>query len=102
MVVSTLDPHGEFPMAVARALYAVSPPIICACALACTLAAQEVPVPQLTPGSARKPAAAAGKPVEPQTVALTVRKGAPLQVALAQEIRVRKWGQPAHPLLIKP
>src|SRR5258708_9298895 len=102
MVVSTLDPHGKVPMAVDRALYAVSPPISCACALACTLAAQEVPVPQLTPGSARKPAAAAGKPVEPQTVALTVAKGAPLQVALDEEIRVKKVGQPVHARIVEP
>src|SRR5258706_11840560 len=100
MVANTLDPHGEFPMAVGRALYAVSPTIICA--LAYTLAAQEVPVPQLTSGSARKPAAAASKPAEPQTVALTVAKGAPLQLALDEEIRVKKVGQPVHARIVEP
>ena len=67
--------------------------------------AQEVPIPQLTPGSARKPAAEPTKPAEPappQTVALTVAKGAPLQVALDQEIRVTKVGQPVHARIVEP
>src|ERR1700688_935182 len=67
--------------------------------------AQEVPIPQLTPGSARKPAAESSKPAEPpppQTVALTVAKGAPLQVALDEEIRVKKVGQPVHARVVEP
>src|SRR6202163_4112914 len=67
--------------------------------------AQEVPIPQLTPGSARKPAAEPTKPAEPappQTVALTVAKGSPLQVALDQEIRVKKVGQPVHARIVEP
>src|ERR1700681_2132227 len=67
--------------------------------------AQEVPIPQLTPGSARKPAAEPTKPAEPappQTVALTVAKGAPLQVALDEEIRVKKVGQPVHARVVEP
>ena len=67
--------------------------------------AQEVPIPQLTPGSARKPAAEPTKPAEPappQTVALTVAKGAPLQVALDEEIRVKKVGQPVHARIVEP
>src|SRR6202163_276714 len=69
------------------------------------LEAQEVPIPQLTPGSARKPAAEPTKPAEPappQTVALTVAKGSPLQVALDQEIRVKKVGQPVHARIVEP
>lgn len=47
--------------------------------------AQETPIPQLTPGSARKLAPAssvprAGAPL--QSVALSIPKGTPLQVAL--------------------
>src|ERR1700686_1249979 len=67
--------------------------------------AQEVPIPQLTPGSARKPAAEPTKPAEPappQTVALAVAKGAPLQVALDEEIRVKKVGQPVHARIVEP
>jgi len=80
---------------------------------ACTIEAQEVPVPQLTPGSGRgsergserKPASASvdpAQPAPPQTVALTVAKGAPLQVALDQEIRVKKVGQPVHARIMEP
>jgi len=71
----------------------------------CTVEAQEVPVPQLTPGSERKPASAPSNPAQPappQTVALTVAKGAPLQVALDQEIRVKKVGQPVHARIVEP
>lgn len=65
--------------------------------------AQDAPMPQLSPGSARKPAASApNTPPPPQTVTLTVPKGTPLQVALDQEIRVRKPGQPIHGLIVEP
>jgi hypothetical protein len=69
------------------------------------LAAQEPPVPQLTPGSERKPAPAptdAAQPAPPQTVALTVAKGSPLQVALDKEIRVTKVGQRVHGRIVEP
>jgi type IV secretory pathway VirB10-like protein len=72
---------------------------------ACAIEAQEVPVPQLTPGSARKPASASinpAQPVPPQTVALTVAKGSPLQVALDQEVRVKKVGQSVHARIVEP
>ena len=58
--------------------------------------AQEPPIPQLAPGSARKPAPASSVPnatAPPQSVALSVPKGTPLQVALDQEIRVLMLGK---------
>src|SRR5208337_4232499 len=71
----------------------------------CTIEAQDVPVPQLTPGSGRKPASASidpARPAPPQTVALTVAKGSPLQVVLDQEVRVKKVGQPVHGRTVEP
>src|SRR5260370_7474742 len=76
-----------------------------ACPITSQIEAQEVPMPRLTPGSARKPAAEPGKPAEPaptQTVARSVAKGAPLQVAMDQEIRVKKVGQPVHARIVEP
>ena len=76
---------------------------------ACILAAQEVPMPQLSPGSERgserKPVPASGEPTQPrppQTVALTVAKGSPLQVALDAEVRVERVGQPVHARIVEP
>jgi hypothetical protein len=71
----------------------------------CAIEAQDVAIPQLTPGSARKPASASidpAQPAPPQTVTLTVAKGSPLQVALDQEIRVKKVGQPVHARIMDP
>jgi len=71
-------------MALARALCTILLTILWTCAIE----AQDVPVPQLTPGSERKPASASidpAQPAPPQTVALTVAKGSPLQVVLDQE-----------------
>jgi type IV secretory pathway VirB10-like protein len=88
-------------MALARALCI----ILLTFTWACTIEAQDVPVPQLTPGSERKPASASSNPAQPappQTVALTVAKGSPLQVALDQEIRVKKVGQPVHARIVEP
>ena len=96
-------------MALPRALSTVLLTFTWACAIGSQIGsrieAQEVPIPQLTPGSARKPAAEPTKPAEPappQTVPLTVAKGAPLQVALDQEIRVKKVGQPVHARIVEP
>jgi type IV secretory pathway VirB10-like protein len=92
-------------MALTRAVSTIVLTFIWACPIASQIEAQEVPIPQLTPGSARKPAAEPDKPAEPappQTVALTVAKGAPLQVALDQEIRVKKVGQPVHARIVEP
>ncbi len=92
-------------MALARALCA----IVVSLTWACALAAQEVPVPQLSPGSERgserKPAPASSEPARPrppQTVALTVAKGSPLQVALDGEVRVERVGQPVHARIVEP
>ena len=67
--------------------------------------AQEAPIPQLTPGSARKPAPELSVPATsapPQSVALSVPKGTPLQVALDQEVRVKRVGQPIHGRIVEP
>src|SRR5438477_59420 len=67
--------------------------------------AQEAPVPQLLPGSARKLAAETTIPTQdppPQTVSLTVPKGASLQVALDREVRIKKVGQPIHGRIVEP
>jgi len=66
------------------------------------MAQEEAPRPQLLPGTARPPAQTANTPAPPQTVALSVPKGTPLQVALDQEIRVRKVGQPIHARIVEP
>jgi len=92
-------------MALTRAFSTILLTLTCGCTIGARIEAQEVPIPQLTPGSARKPAAEPSKPAEPvppQTVALTVAKGAPLQVALDQEIRVKKVGQPVHARIVEP
>jgi hypothetical protein len=92
-------------MALTRTLSAILLTLTCGCSIGARIEAQEVPIPQLTPGSARKPAAEPSKlaePAPPQTVALTVSKGAPLQVALDQEIRVKKVGQPVHARIVEP
>jgi type IV secretory pathway VirB10-like protein len=88
-------------MALARALGTILLTII----WACTIEAQDVPIPQLTPGSERKPASASSEPPQPappQTVALTVAKGSPLQVALDREVRVKKVGQTVHARVVEP
>jgi hypothetical protein len=67
------------------------------------VAQEEAPRPQLLPGTSRPPAARRDNtPAPPQTVALTVPRGTPLQVALDQEIRVRKVGQPIHGRIVEP
>src|ERR1700732_2023873 len=96
-------------MGLPRALSTILLTFTWACAIGSQIGspieAQEVPIPQLTPGSARKPAAEPSKvaePAPPQMVPLTVAKGAPLQVALDQEIRVKKVGQPVHARIVEP
>jgi hypothetical protein len=68
-------------------------------------ASQEAPVPQLLPGTARKPSADSKTPAPqaaPPTIALTVPKGTPLQVAIDCEVRVKKVGQPVHARVVEP
>ena len=67
--------------------------------------AQEAPVPQLTPGSARKLAPASSVPsacAPLQSVSLSIPTGTPLQVVLDQEIHVKKVGQPIHGRIVEP
>ena len=67
--------------------------------------AQEAQIPQLTPGSARKPVPASSVPSTSapfESVALSLPAGTPLQVALDQEIRVKKVGQPIHGRIVEP
>jgi hypothetical protein len=88
-------------MALPRALFTILLALTCAR----TIAAQDAPVPQLTPGSERKPTALSGNPAPPappQTIALTVAKGAPLQVALDREVQVKKVGQSLHARVVEP
>jgi hypothetical protein len=68
------------------------------------ISAQEPAVPQLLPGSARKTPADVNpeQPTTPAMVSLTVPKGAALQVALDQEIRVRRVGQRVHARVVEP
>jgi hypothetical protein len=70
-----------------------------------TMAAQEPPIPQLTPGSARRSPAAERLPATaalPQTIALAVSAGTPLQVALEGEVHVRRVGQPVQARIVEP
>ncbi len=75
----------------------------CACALGA--AGQDMPIPQLKPGSERKPvepAIISSQPASTQTIDLTVPKGTPMQVALDQEVRLRKVGQTIHGRVVEP
>jgi len=70
-----------------------------------SMEAQEPPVPQLSPGSARRPAPTSRFQTtssSPQSVVLSVPRGTPLQIALAQEIRVKRVGQPVHARIVEP
>src|SRR5579862_7466030 len=60
-------------------------------------------IPQLLPGTARKAGGIASIP-EPtlQVIPLTVPQGTPLQVALADEVRVRKVGQLIEGKIVEP
>jgi hypothetical protein len=74
-------------------------------AIAClgSLEAQEAPIPQLSPGSARKPVPRLqAAPSSQQSVALSVPRGTPLQVALDQDIRVKRVGQAVHARIVEP
>jgi type IV secretory pathway VirB10-like protein len=66
---------------------------------------QDLPIPQLKPRSERnmaEPATMTSQPAVSQTIALTVPKGTPMQVALDQEVRVRKVDQAIHGRLVEP
>ena len=65
-------------------------------------AAQEVPVPQLTPGEKRRPQAAQPESEAPQMIDLHLPKGTPMQVMLPDEVHVKKVGQPLHGRIVEP
>jgi type IV secretory pathway VirB10-like protein len=75
--------------------------LVCACGVgAC---GQDVPIPQLKLGSERKaPVVKSSQASSPQTIALTVPKGTPMEVALDQELHVRKVGQIVHARVLEP
>jgi hypothetical protein len=65
--------------------------------------AQDAPMPHLTPGNKRKATPQEKtEPSAPQSVALTVPKGTPLQVALDSEVCVKKAGQAIHGRVVQP
>jgi hypothetical protein len=67
------------------------------------IVAQEAPMPHLTPGNQRKATPQEKiEPAAPQSVALTVPKGTPLQVALDGEVRVKQAGQAIHGRVVQP
>jgi len=51
--------------------------------------------------AAEEPAVPAAQS-EPQTIPLTLQKGTPLQIALDQEVRIHKAGQPIHGKIVRP
>jgi type IV secretory pathway VirB10-like protein len=67
------------------------------------MVAQDAPMPHLTPGTQRRPTPQE-KPelAQPQSVALAVPKGTPLQVALDREVCVKKVGQAIRGRVVQP
>jgi type IV secretory pathway VirB10-like protein len=63
---------------------------------------QEAPMPRLTPGNERKPAILPAEPGPPQIVPLSVPKQTSLQVALDQELKVKRVGQSVSARLVDP
>src|ERR1035438_7509120 len=77
----------------------------CAFTLAVRAGAQEASGPELKPGSERKTASTdndATRPAPPQMIPLTVAKGSPLQVALDEDVRIKKVGQTIHGRVVEP
>ncbi len=65
--------------------------------------AQEPPIPQLKPGSARKPIPPVIEVIAPpQMIDVTVPKGTPIQIALDNEVRLRKVGQTLNGRVVEP
>ena len=64
----------------------------------------DTPPPHLLPGSARPAARAASGPdtLAPQSVALTVPKGTSLQVAIENEVRIKRVGQSVEGQVVEP
>src|SRR5258708_31329852 len=55
----------------------------------------------LAMGQDQAPPSSPADSTPPQTIALTVARNTPLQVALDKEVRVRKVGQPVHGRLVR-
>jgi hypothetical protein len=74
------------------------------CGFSTAVFAQEPPIPQLKPGSERQPAqpASPAPATPPQNIDLIVPKGTPIQVALDEEVKVRKPGQKIHARVVEP
>lgn len=67
-----------------------------------TLVVRPSPADSPSVSAPATPATVAPAPAPPQTVALTVTSGTPLQIALDREVRVRKVGQPISGHLVQP
>jgi len=74
------------------------------CGFSAAAFAQEPPIPQLTPGSGRKPSQPASPTpaASPQNIDLIVPKGTPIQVALDEEVKVHGPGQKIHAQVVEP
>ena len=79
------------------------PVVLFAGSLAGVSVAQDAPMPQLSPGNARKTPAAVQSvaSVPAQSVALAVPKGTPLQVALDREVQLKRVGQAIHGRIVE-
>jgi hypothetical protein len=88
------------------ALYAHCARIIllfgCSGCLAASAQDQNIPMPQLKPGSERRPEQPLPPSPAPQTIQLIVSQGTPIQVAVEEEVRVGKAGQSIHARVVEP
>ena len=94
---------GSSKMAVRRTICMV----FLACACVCPVRAQETGVtpPQASgsdPVLTHRPITPPAEAPKPETVPLTVSKGTPMQVALDNEVRIRKVGQPLRGHIVQP
>src|SRR5579863_7661073 len=73
----------------------------CSCVLSISLFVLGSAV-HLPAQSASDPSPSSQPPAEVRTIALTVPNGTPLQIALDNEVRVRKVDQPIHGSVLQP
>ncbi|HXQ24827.1 MAG TPA: hypothetical protein VN822_00325 [Candidatus Acidoferrales bacterium] len=88
-------------MTIKRVIFSV----FLSCACAGLVHAQDAPAVPAASASTSDPALArrpAEKPAVNETISLTVPKGTPLQVALDEEVRVGKVGQPVRGRVVEP
>jgi type IV secretory pathway VirB10-like protein len=91
-------------MTLGRVMLTIS--LACACA-GWAQAQEAAPPPAAKPAPAAEPVRAqkipeTPKPLTTETIALTVAKGTPIQVALDKDVRVRKAGQSIHGRVVEP